>query len=182
MHTFTYLESWPMVIDTECRSFATRWNDYYSSSRFLSLFSFLFPSSVISPSALAHREYTSGFSFSLYLGLLPCVLSPSFTAVTIFLPDTRGIIRTGSLLAWRFVGEAILSPLRQPLFLFPLRLMHGRVSYARRGAGKERKTEGSRRNDEKTKRKILCGCQGRRWRTRQKEKEERTPGMVPSFG
>lgn len=59
MHTYAYLyifthspipESWPMVIDTECRSFATSWNDYYVLfSRFLSFiflslsFSLIFP-------------------------------------------------------------------------------------------------------------------------------------------
>lgn len=113
MHTYAYLyifthspipESWPMVIDTECRSFAMSWNDYYVlfSLVFSLLFSYLLPFLCNFTHFILHRERISLCIFDLSLALL---LSPSFAAVTIFLPDTRGIIRTDSLLAWRFVGE-----------------------------------------------------------------------------
>lgn len=78
----------------------------YSSLVFSLLFSYLFPSLLFFlcnfTHSILHRERIPLCIFDLSLALL---LSPSFAAVTIFLPDTRGIIRTGSLLAWRFVGE-----------------------------------------------------------------------------
>lgn len=132
MHTYAYLymfthspipESWPMVIDTECRSFATSWNDYYVlSSLVFSLSLFYFPISLSLlhllcnfTHSILHRERTPLCIFDLSLALL---LSPSFAAVTIFLPDTRGIIRTGSLLAWRFVGEVYFLRCTRSFFSF----------------------------------------------------------------
>lgn len=106
-------ESWPMVIDTECRSFhRLKRLLRLLFSRFLSFISpYLFPSPLLFlrnfTHSILHRERI--YLSRIFDSSLALLLSPSFAAVTILLPDTRGIIRTGSsLLAWRFVGEVYL--------------------------------------------------------------------------
>lgn len=170
-------ESWPMVIDTECRSFAIGWNDYYDHSSLVFSLLFLpvsFPlpyfSSVISPTPFfIENVYISPCIFDSSLALL---LSPSFAAVTILLPDTRGIIRTGSsLLAWRFVGEVYLLRCTRS---FSLRLMYSRVSYAwpwRRK--KKRKTLVPERA---TKRQRERSCTNAREEVRRRDKEKESFG------
>ena len=111
-------------------------------------------------------------------------LSPSLAAVTIFLPDTRRIIRTGSLLAWRFVGEAFYFLRCTGLSLPPLpwSLVHGRVSYAgSRSAqqGKERKTargtQKERRKDKTKDGALMPGGEDEERRETERERE-RAPG------
>lgn len=104
------------------------------------------------------------------------------------------------MLAWRFVGEAfLLSPLHRHLSLPrlslapPRLLVHSRVSYARLVARsrekREKQREGPRRNDEKTKRKMLRGCQGqggersdREGERRERERRDRTEFRIKFTG
>lgn len=70
-------------------------------SRFLSFISpYLFPSPLLFlrnfTHSILHRERI--YLSRIFDSSLALLLSPSFAAVTILLPDTRGIIRTGSSL------------------------------------------------------------------------------------
>lgn len=144
-------------------------------SRFLSFISpYLFPSPLLFlrnfTHSILHRERI--YLSRIFDSSLALLLSPSFAAVTILLPDTRGIIRTGSsLLAWRFVGEVYLLRCTRS---FSLRLMYSRVSYAwpwRRK--KKRKTLVPERA---TKRQKERSCTNAREEVRRRDKEKESFG------
>lgn len=150
------------------------------------VFSLYFPLSL----PLSLPAVSSSRTISPYLCLLPRVLSPSFAAVTIFLPGTRGIIRTGSLLAWRFVGELCVlslslsfslarSAARAPFPPFSSSRARSSKLRRRRGVGKERKTavQKERRKDKTKYRVDARGKDGERAREGRGAEE-----MVPSFG
>lgn len=140
--------SWPLVIDTECRSFATRWNDYSLAPTHWTAI----------PPSLSRALPPPSFSFLL------CCSSDDLST------DTRRIIRTtASSLAWRFVPSFLL------FFFFPLHhhLLLSLFRFLRRLLLTGRAVSYAAAEKEKGGRTTRCG---RRWKNRRERWERKARG------